>query len=153
MLTACLVVAACGSESSVPAIKEDTKPSTKSPAESHSDIDRTVEQSAGQEVDPSSGLIIDEGWELVRGHCAACHSARLVTQNRGNRQTWEDMIRWMQETQGLWPLDAVTENAILDYLARNYAPRAGARRAPLPAELMPLNPYEPKASQLDASVL
>lgn len=92
-------------------------------------------------TDPASGLIIDSGWELVRGHCAACHSARLVTQNRGSREAWESMIRWMQETQGLWQFDPETEATILDYLARNYAPGETYRRMPLPMEQMPPNPY------------
>jgi hypothetical protein len=97
-------------------------------------------------TDPLSGLIIDDGWELVRGHCAACHSARLVTQSRGSRDTWESMIRWMQETQGLWPFDVETETIILDYLARNYAPAEQYRRQPLPPELSPANPYDRNGS-------
>ena len=98
-----------------------------------------------REVDPDSGLVIDEHWELVKAHCSACHSPRLVTQNRGSRQNWLDMIRWMQETQGLWQFDAATETAILDYLEKNLAPSALHRRAPLPDALMPANPYREKA--------
>ncbi len=100
----------------------------------------TAAQSATQ-VDPDSGLIMGDNWQLVKGHCSACHSAQLVTQNRGNRQAWLEIIRWMQETQGLWQFDEQTEAAILDYLARNYAPAAGGRRAPLNPALLPLNPY------------
>lgn len=96
---------------------------------------------AGPPLDPGSGLVIDAGWELVRGHCTACHSARLVTQNRGSRETWLSMIRWMQDSQGLWPFDAATEEAILDYLARNYAPAASSRRAPIAPELLPAKPH------------
>lgn len=96
-----------------------------------------------QQIDPASGLIIDTGWELVRGHCAACHSIKLVTQNRGSLETWESMIRWMQETQGLWQFDPATETAILNYLAKNYAPAASYRRAPLPPELRPQNSNAP----------
>jgi len=92
-------------------------------------------------IDPDSGLLIDKHWQLVKANCSACHSARLVTQNRGNRQTWLEMIRWMQETQGLWPLDADTEKGILDYLEKNYAPDSVHRRAPLPQTQMPDNPY------------
>lgn len=92
-------------------------------------------------LDPDSGLIIDEHWELVRAHCGACHSPQLVTQNRGSRQTWLEMIRWMQETQGLWAFDSTTETAILDYLEKNYAPSSVHRRAPISKELMPENPY------------
>ena len=95
---------------------------------------------AGQ-IDPESGLLIDDNWQLVRTNCTACHSAQLVTQNRGSRQAWLEMIRWMQETQGLWSLDAVSEKGILDYLEKNYAPLAVHRRAPLPQVQMPPNPY------------
>jgi hypothetical protein len=93
------------------------------------------------EIDPASGLIVDDHWELVRAHCGACHSTRLVTQNRGSRETWLKMIRWMQETQGLWALNGPQEDAILDYLAKNYAPAAAARRTMLAPELLPPNPY------------
>jgi hypothetical protein len=94
------------------------------------------------ETDPASGLIIDEHWQLVLAHCGACHSTRLVTQNRGSREAWLKMIRWMQETQGLWALNGPQERAILDYLAKNYAPAESARRAPLAPALMPPNPYD-----------
>jgi len=92
-------------------------------------------------IDQDSGLVIDDHWELVKAHCSACHSPKLVTQNRGNRQNWLDMIRWMQETQGLWAFDTPTETAILDYLEKNYAPSAVYRRAPLSPALLPENPY------------
>ncbi len=97
-------------------------------------------------IDPGSGLVIDEHWELVKGHCSACHSPRLITQNRGNRRTWLEMIRGMQETQGLWQFDETTENAMLDYLEKNYAPAAQFRRAPLPGAQMPRNPYAGRES-------
>jgi len=37
------------------------------------------------------------------------------------------MIRWMQETQGLWQLGK-NEPIILDYLAKHYAPEEVVRR-------------------------
>lgn len=92
-------------------------------------------------VDPATGLVMDDNWQLVAAHCGACHSTRLVTQNRGSRDTWLYLIRWMQETQGLWPFNEPTEQILLDYLATNYGPLAGSRRAPLPASLLPPNPY------------
>lgn len=98
-------------------------------------------------LDPDSGLVVDAGWETVRANCSACHSLKLVTQNRGNRETWASMILWMQKTQGLWAFDQVTETAILDYLARNYAPAASSRRAPLMPELMPVNPYQAESAE------
>jgi len=93
------------------------------------------------ETDPDSGLVIDDNWLIVKAHCGACHSTRLVTQNRGSRQTWLDMIRWMQAGQGLWYFDPQTETNILDYLAKNYPTPDGYRRAPIPRSLMPENPY------------
>jgi len=89
------------------------------------------------EVDASTGLIIAPGWENVRAHCGGCHSHALVTQQRADRQTWLDMIRWMQASQNLWQFQADTEAQILNYLAENYPPQPKRRRAPIPASLMP----------------
>lgn len=77
-----------------------------------------------------TGLIFADGFNQVRATCTACHSAKLVTQNKADRQGWEDMIRWMQATQGLWDLGA-DEDIILDYLAANYAPEKSGRRPTL----------------------
>ena len=92
-------------------------------------------------TDPASGLVMDDNWQIVAAHCGACHSTRLVTQNRGSRETWLEMIRWMQDSQGLWPFNEETEGILLDYLETNYGPAAAARRQPLPASLMPPNPH------------
>lgn len=100
------------------------------------------------EVDETTGLAIAPGWELVRIHCGGCHSHKLVTGQRADRQTWLDMIRWMQATQNLWQFDAATENGILDYLAANYPPAPNRRRAPIPPTLMPAKP--PVVTQPDA---
>ncbi len=74
-----------------------------------------------------TGLVYDEGFDVVRGTCTACHSAKLVTQNRATREGWKDMIVWMQETQGLWDLGS-NEPIILDYLTKHYAPEEIERR-------------------------
>lgn len=88
------------------------------------------------EIDPDSGLVVAEGWETVRANCTACHSAKFITLQRGDRDTWESMIRWMQNTQGLWLFDEQTEETILSYLAVNYPPGKSSRRRNLsPAEL------------------
>lgn len=78
-----------------------------------------------------TGLVYAEGFEWVRSTCTACHSAKLVTQNRATRAGWLEMIRWMQSTQGLWDLGE-KEKPILDYLAKHYAPEDIGRRAALP---------------------
>ena len=74
-----------------------------------------------------TGLVYAEGFDIIRGTCTACHSAKLVTQNRATREGWKEMIVWMQETQGLWDLGA-SEPIILDYLAKHYAPEEIERR-------------------------
>ncbi len=63
----------------------------------------------------------------VVNNCTSCHSAKLVTQNRMSKEQWSATIRWMQETQNLWDLGQ-NEEAILSYLATNYAPKKGGRR-------------------------
>lgn len=78
----------------------------------------------------ATGLVYAEGFELVRAQCTACHSAKLVTQNRASRDGWRQMIRWMQSTQGLWDLGD-KEKSILDYLSKYYAPEEVGRRANL----------------------
>ena len=92
---------------------------------------------AAVDVDPSTCLIERPGWELVRAQCGGCHSYGLITNQRGDRETWLGIIRWMQETQNFWDLGADVESAILDYLAENYPPPREFRRAPIPADLMP----------------
>jgi len=98
----------------------------------------------GPELDPATGLKIADDWELVRNNCIACHSLALVTQQRGDATQWLGLIRWMQEKQNLWQFDADTEERIVSYLSENYPPQANRRRAAIPADLMPRNPYSPE---------
>lgn len=82
------------------------------------------------EIDSVSGLVIDQNFELVRGQCTACHSAKLITQSSASREGWEQMIRWMQQKQGLWDLGP-NESPILDYLTTHYGIKKKGRRTPL----------------------
>ena len=93
------------------------------------------------EVDSFTGLKMTGDWELVRNNCVACHSSKLITQQRGSAAHWLDIIRWMQEKQNLWQFDPDTEDKIIAYLAENYPPQADQRRAAIPPDLMPPNPY------------
>lgn len=86
---------------------------------------------ADKEIDKETGFIIAPGFEEVKKTCTVCHSPMLVTQNKADREGWLEMIRWMQEKQGLWKLEPELEKAILDYLAANYGPTAVYRRPPL----------------------
>jgi hypothetical protein len=100
------------------------------------DVSPGAERDAAS-FDPETGLRMAQDWDLVRANCTGCHSARLITQQRASRETWLGLIRWMQETQGLWPIPVPIENRILDYLAAQYPPRTTGRRAPLPRSLRP----------------
>lgn len=95
-----------------------------------------VRLSIAAELDPKTGLALGPGFDVVSTQCTVCHSARLISQNRADRDGWLAMIRWMQETQGLWPLGK-NEDRVLDYLAANYGPVNVGRRRPLPPELLP----------------
>lgn len=71
------------------------------------------------ETDPTTGLVKAENWELVVANCTACHSAKGFTQIRFDRNNWQQAIKRMQATQGLWPLGDM-EKKVLDYLSANY---------------------------------
>lgn len=81
-------------------------------------------------IDVTSGLIADEGYQVVRQICTSCHSSKQITQNRATREGWMTTIRWMQKTQKLWDLGK-NEELILTYLAKNYAPENTGRRQQL----------------------
>lgn len=74
-----------------------------------------------------TGLIDAEGLTEVVNNCTNCHSAKLVTQNRMNKESWITTIRWMQETQNLWNLGN-NEDIIVNYLVTNYPPKKKGRR-------------------------
>ena len=74
-----------------------------------------------------TGLVEAEGLMAVVNNCTNCHSAKLVTQNRMNKERWVSTIRWMQETQNLWDLGN-NEDIIVDYLVTNYPPSNKGRR-------------------------
>jgi len=81
-------------------------------------------------IEVTSGLIAEGDWILVKQTCTVCHSAKLITQNRNNAEGWTKLIKWMQETQGLWPLGG-NEAKIVNYLSTNYAPENVGRRKQL----------------------
>ena len=98
------------------------------------------------EIDAFTGFRKTGDWELVRANCIACHSAKIITQQRGTAAQWLAMIRWMQEKQNLWQFEPQTEEKIVAYLADNYPPQDDRRRAAIPPDLMPPNPYMPEAT-------
>jgi hypothetical protein len=92
--------------------------------------------------DPPAALVQAPGVAVVEANCTGCHSAALITGSRATREGWLTMIRWMQDTQGLWPLGA-NEDVILNYLAETYGPVSAdgpgfsGRRPPVAQSLMP----------------
>ena len=88
------------------------------------------------EVDPElvengihvrTGLVDADGLETVISNCTTCHSSKLIIQNRMGAEQWNATIRWMQKTQGLWPLGE-NQKVIVDYLVKNYPPLEKGRR-------------------------
>ena len=69
------------------------------------------------EEDKFHGFPPGKGQTLVADTCTACHSSKLVLQNRMSRNNWDETITWMQETQGLWELAVEERMTILDYLS------------------------------------
>lgn len=109
-------------------------------AEEQAQAEPLAEQGPPQ-TDDVTGFVMAGDWELVRANCTACHSAKLITQQRGSAQQWLDLIRWMQAKQNLWQFEADVEERIIAYLAEYYPPDADRRRAAIPPDLMPPNPY------------
>ncbi len=70
-----------------------------------------------EEID-YQGLPKGKGRDTVLENCTACHTASIILQNHMTRKKWNETITWMQEKQGLWPLDPPDRNTILDYLAK-----------------------------------
>ena len=129
-----LIVALLGCGSPEPDLAPEKTPEASAP--------EVLASEQGARLD-LSGFIQAPGRDLAVAHCTACHSGRLVQQNRATREGWHELIRWMQRKQGLWRLDRETEWGLLDYLSAHYGPldesagQASPRRLPLPRSLMP----------------
>lgn len=106
------------------------------------------EEKAEVILDPLTGMKMAPGWEAVRNNCIACHSPRQFLRQKGTITTWTEILRWMQKSGGLWPLEEETEETILRYLTDNYGPSDEYRRAPIPATLMPPNPYRSEVREV-----
>lgn len=82
-----------------------------------------------------TGLAWDKNFDVVRANCTSCHSAKLITQNRATKEGWEEMIEWMQKTQGLQDLGDNHE-VIVSYLSEHYAPKQKGRRQAINPDLI-----------------
>lgn len=69
--------------------------------------------------DDYDGLPPGKGRDDVYSYCAACHSAKLVTQQGLSRESWDETLDWMIEEQGMAELDEEMRTVILDYLSEH----------------------------------
>jgi hypothetical protein len=62
---------------------------------------------------------------------------------RATEANWTSTLEWMQTNGGLWKLDPAVQKTIIKYLTTHYGPGDSGtyRRPPIPATLMPPNPY------------
>lgn len=117
-------------------VRPDMFKSTKRNVELKEALMETPIDVGGEIIDSvhvETGLVVGEGLQLVIANCTSCHSAKLVTQNRLTKEGWTQVIRWMQETQGLWDLGE-SEEQIIAYLSTHYPPEARGRRKALEVE-------------------
>jgi cytochrome c5 len=69
-----------------------------------------------------------EGRSEVFGYCTACHNTALIRRSAFTRERWDELMDWMAEKHGMNPLEGEFRDAIVDYLARHYGPRARSPR-------------------------
>ncbi len=74
---------------------------------------------------PQGELAEEVGW-----FCQACHSLQIVTQQGLTRSSWDDVLDWMVEDQGMPELDPETRARYLDFLAENFSPENQDSRVP-----------------------
>ena len=74
--------------------------------------------------DPGDILPLGVGRELVLSTCSACHSIRLVAQQRLSRETWDETLDWMISEQGMPRLGTRDRQLILRYLSTHLNPSA-----------------------------
>ena len=63
-----------------------------------------------------------EGRRETYVHCTACHSILLVSQQGLTRERWAETLDWMEQEQGMPPLDSALRKMIINYLAEVFSP-------------------------------
>jgi len=74
-----------------------------------------------QDIDSTTGLIIDKGLDKVKENCTICHTGRFIVVNGGDRKFWEKKIHIMQVAYGLWKIDKKDKEILIKYLSKNYS--------------------------------
>lgn len=70
------------------------------------------------------GLPPGAGRDVVASVCASCHTVEIVMQQRAAEARWSYLLQWMTETQNMPPLDQPTHKIVIEYLSREFGPRA-----------------------------
>ena len=70
----------------------------------------------------ADGLPPGTGRDLVISTCSACHSIRLVAQQRLSREVWDETLDWMVSEQGMPRLGTRDRQLILRYLSTHLNP-------------------------------
>ena len=63
-----------------------------------------------------------EGKDEVEAYCSACHSLRLVLQQRLKRSDWEEVLVTMVKEHGMSEIPPDDRALVLDYLAKHLSP-------------------------------
>ena len=93
-------------------------------------------QEALDQDNPWYPLPEGEGVMEVYFACNACHSLRTVTNVRYSRRTWDELLDWMVEDQGMPEFRDSEERAlVLDYLATHLGPDSDAPVAGQPPQV------------------
>lgn len=79
-------------------------------------------------AEPPAAPAVDYGpdWPAGPGQaeagllCNSCHSLTLVKQQKLSRKTWDKLLVWMVEEQGMAEQTPATRELILDYLAEHF---------------------------------
>jgi hypothetical protein len=74
-----------------------------------------------QEIDSTTGLIIDKGLGKVKENCTICHTGRFIVVNGGDRDFWKKKVHIMQVAYGLWKIEKEDKEILLNYLSKNYS--------------------------------
>ncbi|MCS7267368.1 MAG: hypothetical protein NZ704_04840 [Geminicoccaceae bacterium] len=96
-----------------------------------------------EEDDPLRHFPEGPNRELVAHFCSACHSGRIVANQRMNRQRWDEALSWMTERHGMPPLEGEYREMFLDYLAQAFGEETAQqhRRLPFAAPPARRNPF------------
>ena len=54
--------------------------------------------------------------------CTPCHSERILVQQGLTREQWDELVDWMEEDEGMDPIDGALRSVVLDYLGEHYGP-------------------------------